>query len=164
MDLPEEMRIPEEGLDNLKTPEVVRKYIDQGKSLQEIIGYSDDVMDELYQSACMVFKEGHFQEAQDGFLFLTTLNPYVYAYWLGLAMSYQHLEEYEQAILAYECAIAIHQEKPAPYFFVGVCHQLIGETQQALSNLDKAKLRCKEEDKDLKAKIEHTIQRLKARE
>jgi type III secretion system low calcium response chaperone LcrH/SycD len=161
MDLPEEMRIPDEGIENLKTPEVIRKYIDQGKSLQEIIGYSDAVMDELYQSACTVFRTGHFQEAQDGFLFLTTLNPYVYAYWLGLAMSYQHLEEYEQAILAYECAIAIDQEQPVPYFFCGVCHQLLGEKSKALIHLEKGKMKCKAEHKDIQTKIDQTLHRLK---
>src|SRR5581483_1350690 len=107
MDLPDELRIPDDVLEKLQEPETFRKYIEEGKSLQEIIGYSDELMEEMYQAACQVFREGHHQEAEDAFLFLTTINPYVYAYWLGLGMSYHLLEEYEQAILGYDCAMAL---------------------------------------------------------
>ncbi|MDB6081815.1 MAG: sycD7 [Chlamydiia bacterium] len=143
---PEEfsMKIPDEFLGELEKPDMLKKFIDSGKSLQEMIGYSDELMEELYQSASQVFEEGRYQESQDGFLFLTTLNPYVYAYWIGLAMSYQLLEEYEQALLAYECAAALDPESPLPYYYQAACHLLMNEAALAQASIDILKDLCKD--------------------
>lgn len=142
IDPPDELQMPDELLIELEKPDMLKKFLESGKSLQEIIGYSDELMEELYQSAAQVFEEGRYQESQDGFLFLTTINPYVYAYWIGLAMSYQLLEEYEEAILAYESAITIDTESPLPHYYKAACHLLINEVQEARAAIDIAKAKC----------------------
>ena len=142
MELPEELKIPDDVLASLENPETLRKCIEEGKSLQEIIGYSDDLMEKLYGAAYEVFQEGRYHEAQDGFLFLTTLNPYVYAYWLGLAMSYQLMEEYEQAALAYECASGADPDSPLPYYYLAGCHLYLNAYDEALHAIKILKEKC----------------------
>ena len=165
-EIPEELQIPDDILSDLEKPDLLRSYIDEGKSLQEIIGYSTSVMEQLYQAAVIVFEEGRHREAQDGFLFLTTLNPYVYAYWLGLAMSYQLLEEYEEAIIAYECASKIDEEKPQPFYYLAGCYLLLNETQEAQKMLRVAKEKCQndEESREFLKKIAKTEARLKIKD
>jgi len=142
MDIPDYLKIPEEIIEKLKNPEEFRKEIEQGKSLQSILGYTDDSMEKFYQAARTVFAEGRYQDSQDAFLFLTTLNPHVYAYWVGLGMSYQKLEEYEQAILAYECASKVHDEFPIPYFYQAACHHLMHQKDEAKRYMALAKQKC----------------------
>ena len=142
MELPEELKIPDDVLERLENPETLRRCINEAKSLQEIIGYSDELMEKLYGAAYSVFQEGRYYEAQDGFLFLTTLNPYVYAYWLGLAMSYQLLEEYEQAALAYECASGAEPESPLPYYYLAGCHLYLNEYEEALDAIKMLRKKC----------------------
>ena len=142
MDLPEDLNIPDDIVARLQKPEQFRDAIHDGKSLQEMIGYSDELMQKLYESALEVFNEKRYREAADGFLFLTTLNPYVYAYWLGLGMSEQLLEEYEQAILAYECASSCETQNPAPHYYLAACHLLLNEKEEARLHLEAAKIRC----------------------
>ena len=143
MDIPDHLRIPEDIVERLQKPTGFRDAIEHGKSLQEIIGYSDEVMQKLYELALEVFHKGRFREAADGFLFLTTLNPYVYAYWMGLGMSQQSLEEYEQAMLAYECATSADSTAPQPHYYLAACHLLMGEKAEGRLHLIAAKENCR---------------------
>lgn len=163
MDLPDEFKIPEEAQERLIDREMLRKFIKEGKSLQEIIGYSDQLMEGLYQAALGIFKEGRFTQANDGFLFLTTINPYVYAYWLGLGMTYQKLEEYEQALLAYECCLALEQDAPLPNYHTASCHYLLGDTEKALDVLQATINKCKEspDHTHLLKQAEETVEKIK---
>jgi len=142
MDIPEHLRIPEDFIERLQKPSGFRDAIEHGKSLQDIIGYSDELMQKLYQSALEVFHSKFYRESADGFLFLTTLNPYVYAYWMGLGMSQQHLEEYEQAILAYECATSADPDAPQPHFYLAACHFFMNEKGEGRLHLVAAKQKC----------------------
>jgi len=157
MELPDELKIPDDILEKLRRPDELRKSIEEGKCLREILGYSDELMESLYQAARRVFQEGRYTEAQDAFLFLTTLNPFVYAYWLGLGMAYQYLEDFEQAILSYECASKVEPESPIPLYYEGVCHGLVNEYEIAEELLHAARERChlRAEYRDLVQKIQH---------
>jgi len=161
----DELNIPDDILEQLQKPDDLMKFIDDGRSLQEIIGYSDSLMEDLYQAACEVFREGKHEEAQDGFLFLTTLNPYVYAYWLGLAMTHQLLEEYEQAIVAYESASKIESEAPMPCYYLAGCYLLLNRLAEAQKAIDLARAKCAEkpEYKALLEKVEKAEAKIRRR-
>ena len=133
------IRFPDDILREIRNPELVRQHIREGKSLKDIVGYSDEIMEHFYQTACTLVKNKKYVEAQDAFLFLTTLDPYVYAYWLGLAMAYQVLEEYEQAILSYECAAVLAPEIPVPHFYISGCHLRLRNKFDAQVSIGKAR-------------------------
>ena len=157
MEPTDDLKIPEDILQKLRNPDELRRHIENGDSLQTILGYSDKLMEQMYQAAKDVFTEKRYSEAQEAFLFLTTLNPYVYAYWLGLAMSYQLIEEYEQAILAYDCASKVEPETPLPYYYKAGCHNLLNEIDAAKVVIEQAFERAKDNPnyEELFLKIQH---------
>ncbi len=134
----EEFRIPKDALDKLKDPELLRRKINEGKVLQEIIGYTPETMEKFYQVAYKLFQHQQYQEAGDAFIFLTTLNPYVYNYWLGLGMCEQLSHKYDGALIAYATAILINVENPVPHFHSAACYKELGDLGNALASLELA--------------------------
>jgi len=142
MELPEDIEIPEEVLKKLQDPELIKTMMSSGKSLQELLGYSTEVMESMYAKAYALFEEKEWRGANQLFLFLSTLDPYTYGYWLGLAMTYQMLEDYEQAILAYECSLTVNPEAYIGYYHMASCHALLNEVDDALRLLELLEKRC----------------------
>jgi type III secretion system low calcium response chaperone LcrH/SycD len=165
MDHLEEFRIPEEAIARMQRPGFLEKALSEGKTLQEIIGFSETTMEKFYQSACVMFHEGRFKHSEDAFTFLTTLNPNTFAFWLGLAMSYHHLEEYEQALLAYSCASNADRTHPLPDFYAASCHLSLGNKEQTAHHLEDAIAKCKvsEVHSELLKRCENAYKRLKVR-
>ena len=156
MQIPDDFILPDENIARLQKPEALRHEIEKGNTLQQIMGYSDELMDDTYEKAYLHFQNGSYDHALELFALLTTLNPYVYAYWLGFAMSCQFLEEYEQAILGYECASGVMPHVPMPYYYIAVCSVYLDEMDDAACNLLIAKTMCKPEQQflELKEKIQ----------
>lgn len=105
---------------------------------QEILCLSDICMANLYKTASHLFEMNHFQQSADAFLFLATLNPHVYEYWLGFGMSMQLSSEYEIAIDAYELASLTDLTSPVPYFYLAKCLFAIHDRNSALEALNLA--------------------------
>lgn len=140
----EEYRIPEEAIERLRDPEVIRRQMEEGKTFQEIIGYSNQTMDKFYQIAHGLFQQQEYSQAADAFVFLTTLNPYTHNYWLGLGMSEQLSGSYQGALLAYAMAILTDIENPVAHYHSASCYRAVGDRRSALQSLKMA-LRCAEE-------------------
>jgi len=138
MDKMEEFHIPEDALKKLKNTEYLRKALNEGKSLKEIIGYSEEVMEKFYAAAYHLFQMKEYVKSADAFLFLTTLDPYVYNFWLGLGMSEQLKEEYESALIAYSMAILIDPHNPLPHFHSATCYQKTDNLQDMRASLELA--------------------------
>lgn len=133
-----EFAIPEEALARLRDPEFMRRYVEEGKTLQDIIGYSHETMEKFYRAARGLFEQKRFREAADAFVFLTTVNPCVHNYWVALGMSEQSTEEYEAALLAYSMAMVTDPADPLPYYHAALCTYLLGDRESALTALDRA--------------------------
>ncbi len=134
----EEFRIPKEALEKLKDPELLRRKINEGKVLQEIIGYTPETMEKFYQIAYKLFQHQQYQEAGDAFIFLTTLNPYVYNYWLGLGMSEQLCNKFDGALIAYATSILIKVENPISHYHSATCYTALKDYGNAIASLDLA--------------------------
>ncbi len=118
----EDFQIPREVLDRLSDPLLLQKYVEEGKTFQEILGYSDATMDRFYQIARGLLDAKKLKEAADAFLFLTTLNPHVGTYWLGLGMCEHLNEEYQRGLVAYGMAVVSDREDPLPHYYSAACH------------------------------------------
>lgn len=113
----------------------LEKELKSGKHLQEILEFSPETMAAMYRSAHHLFEEHHCKEASKAFLFLTTLDPSNFDYWLGLGMSIQLCGDYEGGIDAYEIAAFIDVENPISYFYLSKCFFAMhdrGNAKQAL--------------------------------
>lgn len=122
----------------LADTERLKKEIAAGKSAQEILEFSDEAMAKFYGAAYQLFQYKKYPDAANAFLFLVTLNPYNFDYWLGLGMATQMCNEFDAAIDAYEMAAICKVDSPVPYFYLAKCFFAIHDRDNALTSLDLA--------------------------
>lgn len=134
----DEFKLSKRIKDKLKDQEKLKEELANGKTIQEIIEFSDETMAEFYKAAHHLFDNRRFLDAANAFLFLVTLNPHVHEYWLGLGMSAQMCKEYEAAVDAYEMAAICEIESPVPYFYLAKCLFAMHERESTLQALDLA--------------------------
>lgn len=133
-----EFRLSEKAKQKLKNKKLLKKELEEGKTAQEIMGFSNETMSRFYQAAYFLFEHKRYQDAGNAFLFLATLNPHNHDYWLGLGMATQLCHDYEAAIDAYELAALSDISSPVPYFYLAKCLFAIHDRESALQALDLA--------------------------
>lgn len=133
-----EFKLSKKAKTKLKNKKLLKKELAQGKSAQEIMGFSDEVMAKFYAAAYRLFEHKKYVDAADAFLFLVTLNPYRHDYWLGLGMATQMCHDFESAIDAYEMASICDIVNPVPYLYLAKCLFAIHDRSSALQALDLA--------------------------
>lgn len=133
-----EFHLSKEAKEKLKNKELLQKELAEGKTAQEIMGFSNATMAKFYRAAYLLFEHEKYKDAANAFLFLATLNPHNHEYWLGLGMATQLCHDYESAIDAYELA-ALHEiSSPVPYFYLAKCLFAVHDRENALQALDLA--------------------------
>ncbi|MBA3957976.1 MAG: SycD/LcrH family type III secretion system chaperone [Parachlamydiaceae bacterium] len=133
-----EFQIASSVRERLEDKQWIKQQLVAGKTGQEILEFSDPTMDKFYTAACRLFDQKQYVEAGDSFLFLVTLNPYHYDYWLGLGAATQWLGDYEAAIDAYEMAAICQLENPIPYFHLAKCLFAMHDRESALQAIELA--------------------------
>ncbi len=122
----------------LRRKKALKKDLSEGKTAQEILGFSNETMARFYRAAYHLFEDKRFADAANAFLFLTTLNPFNHDFWLGLGMATQLCKNFEIAIDAYEMAAICELDNPVSYFYLAKCLYAIHERENALHALDLA--------------------------
>jgi type III secretion system low calcium response chaperone LcrH/SycD len=133
-----EFEIPKKLRKKLKNRTWLKKELAAGKSAQDILGFSDETMEKFYNAAYSLFQNKRYLDAANAFLFLVTLNPYHYDYWLGLGAATQWCGDYEAAVDAYEMAAICELDSPVPYFHLAKCLFAMHERESALQAIDLA--------------------------
>ena len=131
-----DFKLSKEAKDKLKNKKALKEELADGKTAQEILGFSDTAMAKFYQDAYTLFEHKRFQDAAKAFLFLATLNPHKPEYWIGLGMAAQLNQDYESAIDAYELAALNNIASPIPYFYLAKCLFAIHDRESALQALE----------------------------
>lgn len=131
-----EFEIPKGNLKKIVNRDWVKKQLIAGKKIQDILELPDSTMDKFYLAACQLFENKSYHDAADAFLFLVTVNPYHYDYWIGLGASTQHCNEYEAAIDAYEMAAICQLDNPIPYFHLANCLFAMHDRESALQAIE----------------------------
>lgn len=133
-----EFKISKKIKQKLKNKTLLKKEFAEGKTAQEIMGFTDETMAKFYKAAYHLFENRHHTDAANAFLFLVTLNPYNHDYWLGLGMSTQMSGDYDAAVDAYEMAAICDICSPVPYFYLAKCLFAMHDRESALQALDLA--------------------------
>lgn len=141
----EDFELSPEARRKLKDKKYLKKALKEGKTVQEIIGFSHKVMRDFYLAAYQLFEKDCFADAARAFLFLVTLNPRNHEYWIGLGMSSQMCKDFEGAIDAYEMAAMMEINDPVPYFYLAKCLFALHERESVISALDLA-IECAGDD------------------
>lgn len=104
-----------DGLQMLDNPQMFKNFLAQGKSVSEILGFSEEAIDKFYEAAHHLIAQKRWKEAKDAFFFLVTVAPQVSECWLGLGLAYGQCKETEGAIQSYLRAIALSPHKADGY-------------------------------------------------
>ena len=161
----DEFKIPQDAIERLKDGEILRRYVEEGKTFQEILEYSDEMMTKFYEVAHHLFRSHRYNEAADAFVFLTTLNPYVPEYWLGMGMCEQLNEEYQQAMVAYSMVIIGDRHQPLAHYHMAACYNALGDVDNSLKSIQKAIEGAgdQSEYEELKAQSQRAKERLRSK-
>ncbi len=133
-----EFKLSKKIKEKLKNKKLLKKELSEGKSAQQILGFSDSTMGKFYNAAYTLLEHKRYEGAANAFLFLATLNPHNHDYWLGLGMATQLNKDYESAIDAYELAALNDFSNPIPFFYLAKCLFAIHDRESAIQALDLA--------------------------
>lgn len=133
-----DFKLSKKAKEKLKDKKLLKKELAEGKTAQEIMGFSDEVMAKFYAAAYHLFENRHYKDAANAFLFLVTLNSFNHEYWLGLGMATQMSGDFEMAVDAYEMAAICKLDSPVPYFYLAKCLFAMHDRESALQALNLA--------------------------
>lgn len=133
----EKYRIKESNLEKLEDPEGLYTNIANGKMLYELYDFSNEVVLDFYKAATHLLNAGNFEDAHDGFFFLTIIAPKVSEFWRGLAFSCMELNRFDEAIDSCENAVKIDPESIAAYLTCIRIYCTMKDLERANSFIDK---------------------------
>ncbi len=104
-----------DGLKMLDNPEALKKFLADGKSISDVLGFSPEAIDHFYTAAHNLISQKRYKDAKDAFFFLVTIAPQVSECWLGLGLAYGQCKETEGAIHSFLRAIALSPHRADGY-------------------------------------------------
>ena len=105
--------------------------------LQELEGISDEEMETIYALGYNFFTSGKYDAAKDIFTGLSAYAPYTAHYWRALGAVNQQLKDYDEAIAAYDMAIANDESDVVSYVYRGESLILSGNLEAGLEDFDR---------------------------
>lgn len=147
----------EERHDELR--ELLTEQLMNGKMMHTILDLTDQEMGRLYGAAVSLMKDQQFERASDGFMFLTTLNPLIHEYWLGLGMAEQALKHYKDALSAYMMALLTDPDDPVTHYYSAKCFYEKNDINNAEAALKLAIKNCQKKKgcQDIQALAESSL-------
>jgi tetratricopeptide (TPR) repeat protein len=128
------------GVDNTKDIDII---LAKSKLNQDLLGFTGDYLSKLFEQAVMLLQQHRFDEAVQGFEFLTKLNPYVPDFWIGLGLAHSATEAFGTALSAFLTAQTMDPSRIDAYSYAIDCSIEMKDLQQAeailLQALDFAK-------------------------
>ncbi len=100
--------------------------------LQELFGFSNDSLVQIYGLAEHLIKRKHYEDAVQILTFLTTLTPDIPSFWITFGICLQLLKEHEGAIALFDIVKMLKPTDPVPFIYSA-------ESYMALNHFDKAK-------------------------
>jgi len=134
----EEFIISEDAIERINDKEILMKQLEEGKPLQELFGFTNEVTVEFYETAKNILEQKRFEDAINAFTFLTTLNPYISDFWLGLGMAQQRNNNYDEALFSYSVGFTLEGRKIFPYILAAQCCMEVKDFERAHEVIDMA--------------------------
>lgn len=137
--------------------------ISKGKTLQEIIGFTNEDLARFYDIGNELFKRKSYDNASHIFLLLTQLNPAISAFWISLGASEEGCGELQNAIYAYVFGAELDENAIGTYLQIAKCFVLLNQREQAKEILLQTIERTKDFDhlKDIKSRSEIMLKALR---
>ncbi|WP_262405951.1 SycD/LcrH family type III secretion system chaperone [Chlamydia abortus] len=110
--------------------------LDAGLTLQQILGLSDVLLEEIYTIAYSFYSQGKYNEAIGLFQILTASKPQCYKYILGLSSCYHQLKMYNEAAFGFFLAFDAEPNNPIPPYYIADSLMKIDQTEESKDFLD----------------------------
>ncbi|HBA9513328.1 TPA: CesD/SycD/LcrH family type III secretion system chaperone [Escherichia coli] len=105
--------------------------IQNGATLKDLNGISDDTMQDIHLMAYECYQRKRFNDALVLFHFLLVYDFYNPEYAMGLGAIYQTQKKYSKAIDFYALAYTLSNNDYRPMFYTGECNLMLGKSVQA---------------------------------
>ncbi|WP_348663360.1 SycD/LcrH family type III secretion system chaperone [Chlamydia vaughanii] len=107
-----------------------------GLTLQQILGLSDVLLEEIYTIAYSFYSQGKYNEAVGLFQILTASKPQCYKYLLGLSSCYHQLKLYNEAAFGFFLAFDAEPENPIPPYYIADSLMKLEQAEESKNFLD----------------------------
>lgn len=124
-----ELDIRDEELDEYSSELI--EAIDNGATLKDVHGVSNDVMRDIYKLAYDFYHQGKLNDAESLFRFLYIYDFYNPEYAMGLAAVLQLKKNFSKAIDFYALSFSLSKDDYRPVFHAGHCNLMLRKSQQA---------------------------------
>ncbi|MFQ5730300.1 MAG: tetratricopeptide repeat protein [Waddliaceae bacterium] len=148
----EEFLVSDEAFERLSDEEILSRHLAEGKPMQELFGFTNEVMAEFYETAKSILEQKRHEEAIDVFVFLTTMNPYISDFWMGLGMAHQHNKSYDDALFSYSVAFTLEGRDIFPYILAAQCCLETKDFDKAIEILETAEHYAEEHSEEEECK------------
>ena len=128
----------------LTVEELAGKCLEQGATLADIRGYTDDEMEAVYSFAHNAYQQRKYADAAKLFYFLAENDHSESRFWMGLGASLQMTGGFEQALAAYGVAAVLDATNPQPPLRACECYLALQDLSGARKALDAVALVCEE--------------------
>lgn len=141
----------------------------ESQTIQDVLGYTNDMMAEIYSLAHRYHEEGDQEKSANLFVYLATLNPYSGWFWLGLGNAMQAQKRYDEALYAFAITLNCIPYEIEGYSSIARCYLERKNFDEAINilkygldvvEISKVKDQLKDLKHGLKAMIAH-IEKLK---
>lgn len=132
---------------------MLMEYVQEGVTLKDIEGVSDETMEEMYACAYYFYQEKRLDEAESLFKMLCMYDLNNADYVIGLGAVHQIKKNYQKACDFYALAYVMADNDYSPVLYGGQCHLLQGNIGKALQCFDMVIQKSSDEKLILKAKI-----------
>jgi len=96
---------------------------------------SDEELETVYALGYYLFTNGKYKDAKEVFTGLTAYAPYTAFYWRALGAVNQQIKDYEEAVTAYDMAIANDPGDVVSYVYRSESKMLSGKKEEGLTEL-----------------------------
>ncbi len=117
--------------------EALKKMCDEGASLSEAMEISNDVLEGMYDQAYRYYNMGQYKKAHPIFSFLFLMNYKDSRFVMGLGACAHMMQNYPEAIQAYECASLQNLTDPVPLYHAVDCYINLDDHPNTVKNLKK---------------------------
>jgi type III secretion system low calcium response chaperone LcrH/SycD len=115
---------PDENLEKYEV--ALRKVFEEGMQPKEALGFSEELVEQMYTYAESLYSTGNYKKALDTFIFLKQLDPTDQRFWMGVAASFHRMKNYDMAIVYYFSLLNLDREDPLPYYYLSDCFESQG--------------------------------------
>ncbi|MES2198726.1 MAG: hypothetical protein V4489_00965 [Chlamydiota bacterium] len=105
------------------------------ETMREVLGFSDELMEWIYQVGLGLFNEKKFTEAESIFLILLKLNHLMPNYWIALALSKKELNEYQESLFLFNSLTFLDPANPIARYHSADLYLKLDQIEEALTEL-----------------------------